>query len=150
MKEQFPCCIRRPKPHPFLLIQFAKEWSCWEKRSPTETAMETGKLALKFRHDVLCLSASLLMRHSNIQTTNNNDIYYRQARLPVCPAICLFTYLYFFIYCPDFLYFSAMSPTLTCGPCLAINAPDHKQFNDRSLISLLFLVHSHIQGLGPH
>lgn len=62
----------------------------------TETATETGKLALKFRHGVLCLPGSLLMRHSDIPTTNNNEIYYRLARLPVCSAICVFTYSSFF------------------------------------------------------
>lgn len=123
-----------------------------EKGSPTETATETGKLALKFRHGVLCLPGSLLMRHSDIHTTNNDDIYYRLARLPVSFAICVFTYSSFFcfLYCPVFPYFSAVSPKLTCGPCLAINAPDHKQYNDRSLIAWPFVVHSHIQGLEPH
>lgn len=82
----------------------------WEKGSLTETAMETGKLALKFRHGVLCLPGSLLMRHSNIHTTNNNEIYYRLARLPVCSTICLLTYSSFFVF-----YIVLSSPTsLTC------------------------------------
>lgn len=82
-----------------------------EKGSLTETATETGKLALKFRHGVLCLPGSLLMRHSDIHTTNNNEVYYRLARLPVCSAICVFTYLSFF-----FVFYIVLSSP-TSLPC---------------------------------
>lgn len=82
-----------------------------EKGSPTETATETGKVALKFRHGVLRLPGSLLMRHSDIHTDNNDDIYYRLARLPVSFAICVFTYSSFF-----FVFYIVLSSP-TSLPC---------------------------------
>lgn len=47
---------------------------CGKRGSQTERETEADKLVQKFRHCVLCCSGSLLMRHWDVYTANNNEI----------------------------------------------------------------------------
>lgn len=47
---------------------------CGKRCSQTERETEADKLVQKFRHGVLCRSGSLLMRHRDVYTANNNEI----------------------------------------------------------------------------
>lgn len=47
---------------------------CGKRCSQTERETEADKLVQKFRHGVLCRSGSLLMRHRDAYTANNNEI----------------------------------------------------------------------------
>lgn len=47
---------------------------CGKRGSQTERETDADKLVQKFRHCVLCRSGSLLMRHWDVYTANNNEI----------------------------------------------------------------------------
>lgn len=47
---------------------------CGKRGFQTERETEADKLVQKFRHCVLCRSGSLLMRHWDVYTANNNEI----------------------------------------------------------------------------